>query len=141
MLRLREGQGAETTSKVILTNVQNAQLVYTAIMLYPSVWDSLFRAGLVTYLASEIALALHKDKKLGLAIQDRLIAATKSKLTQARATDGQEGWYNSDLSVDWMNARYSGGARWNGAGMYGFDNGSCLGMGYDAISFSNGSAY
>lgn len=126
---------------VILTNVKDAKLVYTAQMLYPSVWDAMFRAGLVSYLASEIVLPLQKDKKLGMALQDRLIKATKEKITQARLVDGNEKYSTFNLSVDWMNARRTGGSYdgngWQGAG-------TNLGGGYggwDMCGFADGSTY
>ena len=130
---------------VILTNVQNAQLVYTAFIKYPSNWDALFRAAFVSYLASEIALPLHKDKKLAMAVRPALIESTKHKLTQARITDGNEGWQSAELQVDWMRFRASGGAlggNWTGwgGGAEGAGPGILWG-GWDSCAFSNGSAY
>src|SRR5450755_4081823 len=55
---------------VILTNVKYAYLIYTALILYPSQWDSQFRAALVAYLASEIALPLATDTKMGMAMRE-----------------------------------------------------------------------
>ena len=136
---------------VILTNVQNATACYTADMLYPSNWDPLFRAGLVSYIASEIALPLAErtlqGKQLALKIRSELIASTKAKITQARITDGNEATVSSDLSVDWMNARRTGGP-WTGYGFgggpgWGGNGGDCgvLGYGWDMCSFADGSAY
>ena len=106
---------------VILTNVQNAQLVYTAMMAYPSVWTSQFRAAVVAYLASEVALSLTQDKKLGMVLRDKQIMIAKEKLKEARITDGNEGWYSTDHTPDWMRARSSGGrgAVWQSAGEVG----------------------
>lgn len=135
-------QGVSPAARtVVLTNVKDAELCYTAVMLYPSNWDVMFRAGLVSYLASEIAVALAKDKKFGLQMQDRLIAAVKQKLTQARLSDGNEGWYSSDIPVDWIQARATGGA-WGGNGWGGGAGlmGVC-GYGWDACGFADGSAY
>ena len=85
-----EVQGVSPSSRtVILTNVQSAYLVYTALILYPSQWDSLFRAALVSYLASEIALPLAQDKKLGLAMRAQNIQIFKAKLEQARLDQRQ----------------------------------------------------
>lgn len=138
-----EVQGvAPTACTVVLSNVKFAQGVYTAFMPYPSLWDSLFRSALVAYLASEVALALTKDKKFGLELRDRQIMVAKDKIMQARVTDGNEGWYSSDIPVDWMNTRNirSGYGNWGGWGDGGGGPG-VLGYGWDSCSFSNGSAY
>jgi hypothetical protein len=139
-----EVQGVSPQGRtVILTNVENASLVYTALMLYPSVWDSLFRAAMVSYLAAEVALPLAKDKKFGLALRKDNIAILVQKLGQARVANGNEGWATADLAVDWMNVRrtgggygesYSGGEA--GAGVLGYGWDSC--GGWDA---GNSSAY
>lgn len=136
-----QGQSPQGNT-VILTNVQNANLIYTVTAIYPSVWDHQFRAALVSYLASEICLPLHKDKKLALALRPQLIATTKEKLTQARITDGNEGWYSSDIRVDWMAFRNAGmGGPWSGAGT-GFNGGpGYLGYGWDSVGFCDGSAF
>lgn len=132
------------TQTVLLTNVQNAQLVYTADMIYPSVWDPLFRSALVAYLASEIALPLAKDKKLGKVLRDDQIAVAKAKIQQARLTDGNSGVSDSTLSVDWMQTRRTGGrgSEWGfgcGDGPGGF--GAPWGSSYDTISFANGGSF
>lgn len=125
---------------VVLTNVQSAQMVYTCMQVYPSMWDELFRGAFVAYLASEIALPLSKDKKLGMALRDSQIRITKDKLMAARISDGNEGWFSSDIRVDWMQARAAGnGNYWNGLG----NNlgPGVLGYGYDSCSFGDGSAF
>jgi hypothetical protein len=113
-----ETQGLSPQGRVvILTDVREAKAVYTYLALYPSVWDSLFRAGLVAYIASEIALPLNKDKKLGMAIANDQRAIAKEKIMQARAMAANESGVNtSDLRVDWTDTRMIGGAR-------GFQNG------------------
>lgn len=140
-----EVQGVSPQGRtVVLTNVKHASLVYTALMLYPSVWDSLFRAAFVAYLASEVALPLAKDKKLGLTLRANLVNDVKAKLTQARLTDGNEGWYSSDIPVDWMEARNAGGGRrWGAAGGFGLGDGGGGGYGgaWDSCGFADGSAY
>jgi hypothetical protein len=94
-------------------DVKQAQLVYTCFNPYPSTWDSQFRAAMVSYLASEIALPLAGDKKFGMAMRRDNIAVAKSKIEQARIRDGNEGFYSSDLRVDWMAARWT--TRWKPA--------------------------
>ena len=125
---------------VVLTNVQNAQLVYTEIVLEPQRWDDLFRSAMVSYLASETALAIHKDKKLGLEIRREQIASTKSKLDMARVANGNEGWAQADIKVDWMRERRTFGSGWgnnNWSGPWGADGYS----GWDSVGFSNGDSY
>ena len=132
-----EVQGVSPQGRtVVLTNAQNAQIVYTATMLYPSTWDALFRAALVAYLSSEIALPLSKDKRFGLQLRQQNIAIAKQKLMEARAVDGNEGWFSSDIQSDWMRFRNSGGHPADqaiGPGAFWGANDSC--------SFSDGSAY
>jgi len=125
---------------VVLTNVQNAEMVYTAILLYPSVWDALFRAAMVAYLASEVALPLwaDKDKKFGLQIQTQQVGLTKQKIKQARITDGNEGFYSSDIPVDWMQTRRVG---FGVTGWSGVDGPGMLLGGWDSVGFADGTAY
>jgi hypothetical protein len=130
---------------VILTNVQFAFLIYTQLVLYPSQWDALFRAALVAYLASEIALPLAADKKFGMAMRRDNIAVAKAKIEQARIRDGNEGFYSSNLAVDWMAARWTGGAggwgsNWIDGGGGGPNNSGAWG-GWDACGFADGTAY
>jgi hypothetical protein len=138
-----ETQGVSPQSRtVILTNVYNAKCVYTRLMLYPSNWDSLFREALVAYLASQVCLTLHKEKKLALAIRPLLIATAKEKIMQARVTNGNEsGWNSSDIPVDWIQARNTGGGG-PGFGNYGGGLGDGFGVcGFDSVLFSDGSSY
>ncbi len=132
------------TCTVVLTNVQNAQLVYTADTIYPSVWDPLFRAAFVAYLASEVAFPLATDKKFGLQVRNEQIKIAKAKIQEARLVDGNEGTYSSDVRVDWMSARRSGGYNgWGGGSVWGADGGGpgVYGMGYDSCGFADGTAY
>lgn len=125
---------------VILTNVKNAKVIYTALMLYPSVWDPLFREAMVAYLASQIALPLAKDKRFGMQLRKDNIELAKMKIKEARAVDGNEGFYSSDLSVDWMRTRNVGGRD----GRYGYaDDGGPggYGGGWDRCSFADGTAF
>lgn len=137
-------QGVSPASRtVICTNVPMAHLVYTALMLYPNTWDGLFRAALVAYLASEIALPLSKDKKFGRQIRADNIAIAKAKIQEARLADGNEAFTSSNIPVDWMLARRTG-ARFGGWGSGDFDGG--VGPGFiwganDACTFADGTAY
>lgn len=134
-------QGVSQTGRtVILTNVQNAQCVYTEQVFTPQRWDALFRAALTSFLSSEIALPLNKDKKLGLAVRTQNIALTKQKIQEARIAEGNESFSSSDIPVDWLRYRRSGGAHagfWYGSGW----DGGMLWGGYDSCSFADGTAY
>lgn len=139
-----ETQGVSPQGRtVILTNVQNAMFVYTRLMLYPSNWDVQFRAALVAYLASEVALPLwiEKDRKFGLELRGQQIAIAKEKVMNARMTDGNEGTPKNDIPVDWLAARDTSTCRgwWGGSGGYGGPGN--LFCGYDSLSFSDGSVY
>lgn len=125
---------------VVLTNVQSAQMVYTCMQVYPSMWDELFRGAFVAYLASEIAVPLAKDKKMGMAMRDSQIPIVKDKIKAARIADGNEGWFSSDLRVSWMDARYAGSGNYAN-GMGNNLGPGVLGYGYDSCSFCDGSAY
>lgn len=142
-----ETQGISPQSRtVILTNVREAVLVYTALMLYPSIWDSLFRAALVAYLASEVALPIWSktDKKFGLEVRNAQAEIVRAKVTEARLVDGNESLSTSDIRVDWMDARRSGGVGgangWGGAGWGGGGDG-VFGYGYDQLSLANGAVF
>ena len=135
---------APDSRTVILTNVRNAQLVYTGLMIYPSVWDALFRAAFVAYLASEIAMPLHKDKKLAMQIRRDQIAITKSKIEQARMIDGNEGTYNSSIATNWMQGRISGGPGILASGYWGADGmglGGWSWPGWAPAAFADGTAF
>lgn len=120
---------------VILTNVASAKLVYTALMIYPNVWDAQFMEAMIAYLASEIALPLAKDKKFGMQLRNQNILICKKKIEDARLTDGNEGTYSINREASWISARNGGAPMWagaDGASPWGADS---------PITFSDGSAY
>lgn len=131
---------------VILTNVRSAQAVYTRDVIYPSVWDPLFREAYACYLGAEIAVPLWTKKdpsqKTGIAHRDRLAGYVRDKLEVARAQNGNEGTSSSDLAVDWMRIRNNGGpwssGNWGaggmGSGLWG--EGGGFGGGYDSLMIS-----
>jgi len=133
-----------SSSTVILSNVQNATCVFTFDALYPNLWDALFHSAMVSYLASETAVALWAEKniKLGIQLRNEQIAITKGKLLEARVADGNEGTFSSDIQVDWMQARRAGGT-WSGWGPYGSPGDwGCWGGGWGgSLSFSDGTSY
>lgn len=135
-------QGIGTSSRtVILTDVNQAHATYTGLILEPSQWDSLFRAALVAYIASEVALPLTAQKPFGLQLRNEQIAIAKSKIEQARLADGNEATTTSDIRVDWMDGRRSGGGmRWSFSGMGDGFGGDGFG-GWDSVGFADGSAF
>lgn len=138
-----ETPGVSPTGRtVILTNVYNAQAIYTEDMIYPNMWDPQFRAALVAYIASEIALSLSKEKlPVKLQLRNEQIKIAKEKIAQARITDGNEGTYTNDISVDWMRIRYGGAGRgFNWGEGYGGGPGG-FGYGWDQCGFADGSAF
>lgn len=142
-----EVQGESPTGRVvILTNVNLAQLVYTAFMPYPSMWDSQFRAAMVAFLAAQIAMPLSTDKKFGLVMRDRNITIAKNKVMDARVTNGNESGFpqTTDHIPDWMRTRTAGGGRsapWVGGGGpwgiggYGWNGAGFMGYGWDSSVF------
>ncbi len=125
---------------VILTNVKNARAVYTADMLYPNVWDALFRAAMVAYLAAEVALPIwaKTDRKFGMAVRAEQVSIVRSKVLQARITDSNEGVPSSGLSVDWIRGRNVGGSNsWWGGGWAGGGGGwGSDYCGYDSLAIA-----
>lgn len=144
---LVQGQSPQGNT-VILSNVKNASCVYTFDALYPSLWDHLFRSAMVAYLASEIALPLwvEKDRKFGLEIRNQQVQIAKQKIMEARVADGNEMTVSSDIPVDWMAARNTGGAgafSWGMGAIAGGGEGDygCWGGGWGGSMSLGGSAY
>lgn len=127
---------------VILSNQPNARCVYTYLAVFPNSWDALFRSAFVAFLASEIAMPLATDKRLGLQMRDHNIAIAKEKIKEARATNANETVADTTLSVDWMRVRQSGGytSGYGWGGGFGPGGGYLFG-GFDSIFFENSSAY
>lgn len=136
----QQGTGPDQRT-VVLTNVNQASLVYTARMVYPNMWDSLFQAAVVAMLAAEIALPLAKDKRFGMQMRAQAIAVAKERVAEARIANGNEGWQQADISVDWMRARNSGawGNAWGWGG--GLAGPGVLGYGWDSVGFGDAAAY
>lgn len=122
-----QGQSPQGNA-VLLTNVKNAMLVYTGLMVYPSLWDSQFRAAMVAFLASEVAFAMWSTKgkpEFGLKVRDEQMKIAAMRIREARVTDGNEGWHSADFVPDWMRFRNVGG----GDGAYSHSLGSLGGPG------------
>jgi hypothetical protein len=128
---------------VILSNVQNASCVYTFDVTYPSLWDPLFASAMIGYLASEVAWPLwsSKNPKIGLEVRREQVAIAKGKILEARIADGNEMTVSSDIQVDWMRFRNTGGT-WGGNESVGGGNYGVWGMGWaGSVGFSDGSAF
>ena len=130
---------------VILTNVNMAWLVYTALVVYPSQWDSLFEEALVQVLIARLAMSLVKDKKFALQVKNEAIAAAKQMLSEARAANANESGFpqTTDHTPAWMRARNAGtgwGSQWGGA-LGGYAGPGVLGYGWDAMGFGDGNVY
>lgn len=122
---------------VILTDIYQAELCYTEIVLEPQRWDDLFRAAMVAYLASCVALKLAPDVKTGMALRREQIAIAKAKLDIARVANGNEGWQSNDISVDWITTRR--GEQWQDP-WFG-PRGERYDVGWDGVGFSDGGVY
>lgn len=121
--------------KVILTQMPQAQLVYTTdLSQYPDMWDSMFQSAETAYLASYFMAALTGDRSL----MNNQIAIARAMLDAARGVDGNERILTMDHTPDWMQARSMGfGGLWNPAPWApGFQN-----LGWDSCSFPNGLSY
>lgn len=123
---------------VILTNVPGAQLVYTAWIPYPNLWDPLFQEAVVALLAAYVAFPL-ADPKERMALRNTQIEIAKRALTQARISDGNEGTYTTDHMPDWITRR--NGSGWYAGRGWDWDGIGVLGYGWAPVSFPDGSAY
>lgn len=130
---------------VVLSNVPNAQIVYTSLVIYPSEWDSAFREAMIAYLASEIC-GLHQDKRIAMQVRRDQMAIAKERINLARVADCNDGWNNNDHIAEWTRARMVGraGLAWNGMGGWGSGWGGADGPGYfwgGYGSFTDGAAF
>lgn len=91
--------------KVILTNLPNAQLVYTAdLSQNPDMWDPLFLAAETALLAAYFIQALSGN----IPLMSSQISIAKGALDAARAQNGNQGMVTADHLPDWIQARFSG---------------------------------
>lgn len=104
---------------VILTNQSQAQLVYTVNQPNPVVWDTQFQAAFVAGLGAFLVPALTGNLPQ-LQLQ---IGMAEKMISDARASDGNEGSNSQDNTPDWIRARSGGSGGW-------YDN-CWQGVGYD----------
>lgn len=121
--------------KVILTQLGQAQMVYTADMSqFPDMWDPMFESALTAYLASYFIAALAGDRQMMIS----QINIAKAALDSARAQNASEAIPNQDHIPDWIRAR-SGGFGFNPAPWAAGFGGS--GLGWDSCAFPSGEFY
>ena len=136
-----QGQ-AYNQQTVILTNQQQASMVYTSLVDQPSVWDPMFRQAVIQLLAAKVAtpLWMRKEPKLALAMRDQCIKSAKAALDAARVADGNEGPTNTNHEAAWIRGRMSGGG-WGRGGSGGYEGPGYLFSGWEASPFPDGSCY
>lgn len=87
--------------KVILTNLTQAQCIYTVNQPNPIIWDSQLQAAMVASLAAFLVPAL----SLNLQLMTTAIKLADGIIAQARVSDGNEGVTVMDHTPDWIRAR------------------------------------
>jgi hypothetical protein len=98
--------------QVLLTNLSNAQLVYTRRLTNIALWDSQFVMGAKAALAVWLAPGLNGSVQLATAA----MGIAKSMLDAARMSDGNEGPQVQDHVPDWISIR--GGGRATPSGLF-----------------------
>lgn len=115
---------------VILTNMPQAQLIYTRRIENVDLWDPQFQQAMVATLAAAMVNPLNRNAKL---FADQAGVAI-SIVGQARVSDGNEGPQSWDHMPDWIQARAAGHSwrNWGGSGYFwqGWDSFSVGGLSY-----------
>jgi hypothetical protein len=104
MARFIVAQDADVTGNaipVILTNVPQAQLVYTVRVTNPNLFDPMFVDALTYYLASRLVGPLTGDKQHAVSLFQQAKAMTE----QAMSMNGNEGPTVIDSMPDWIRVR------------------------------------
>lgn len=71
-------------ARVILTDQEDAELIYTATIADPNLFTRLFRSALSYSLAARLAEPLHSDRDLGLRMEQKYLL----ELSKAKRSDG-----------------------------------------------------
>lgn len=136
-----EGVGL-TGRRIILTDVPNAEAVYTQAVMDPNQWDPLMQQAAVACLAERAAVAVLPDRKIAVAERAAQIALAKRALTEARVANGNDAGFpqTTNHQPSWITGR-NGGGLWRGP--WGAQTGN---LGYDYIgwggyAFSDGSVF
>src|SRR5207253_7034074 len=90
---------------VILTNARQAQVIYTARINNPDLWDASLRNAVTAVLAAWFVNPLKRNPQL---MQERVQVAM-ALITAARISDGNEGITSMDHTPDWFSVRGIGG--------------------------------
>lgn len=119
-------------SKVLLSNIQNAVGVYTALVSNVELMDKGFKDALVAVLAHKLILPLSGNVQLKTTFYQLAMA----RITEARVQDGNEAIPTANLPVDWIQARgmYPAGGFGIGPGD-GWENMGYWYDGYDNMSW------
>ncbi len=105
--------------QVVLTNLSQAQAVYTVNQSNPVIWDGLFTQAFITALSAYLVPALNMNIQLLAAAKQDAMAM----IAQARVRDGDEGFVSQDHTPDWIQARSNqGGSYSNGNGPWLYGN-------------------
>lgn len=91
----------ECPGKMIVTDHEDATLIYTARIKDPAYFDPLFAKAFSYHLASELAIPLTKRPK----IQEAMLTLYERVLASARAVDANEGWADDSFTGDILEAR------------------------------------
>lgn len=126
---------------VLLTNTQNATLVYTSLVASPNVWDPLFRQAVVGLLAAKLAMVVLEDKKMAMAMQPIVIKNAAKALENARLADGNEAPGNIRREASWIGARGSQRGWQDGDIGSGSGGGGILWGGWEYCPFPDGNCY
>lgn len=93
--------GAYGNQRVILTNQENAILVYVSQVIDPNVMDPLFIDAWANILGARLGMALSGDKTL----VAQCIGRANELIMEARKADGNEGLTINDVTPDWIRIR------------------------------------
>lgn len=94
-------QGSPSPQRVILTNQQQATLVYVQDVTNMNVLDDMFQDTFAKILGSQMVVSLTGDKKLA----NGLIEKANYAIQQTRNSDAQEGLVINDVTPDWIRIR------------------------------------
>ena len=110
-LRMTEGVGP-IYRRIILTDVQNALLVYTRLVTVIEEWDDSFRQAMVASMAVVLCPVALKDPKLRITERDRQMNIAKMIIGDARVANGNDAGFPQTTQhlPNWITARNGG---WN----------------------------
>lgn len=99
--RIPHQVGYDSGARVILTNEENAVIVYSARVVDPNVWDVGFADALGWSLAVAMAMPLSGRAQ----VQNAVIQGWNVTLSSALAADGNEDHTSLEHEPDWLTAR------------------------------------